>query len=75
LFSALFFSVFGNDRMLYAAVWTPYTVLVIAAGWETWLRDRVKLSAVFASLLCVLVVAQTVHHLNFLDKIIALVNS
>ena len=73
LFSALFFAVFGNDRMLYSAIWTPFTLLLVAAGWETWLRTRPQLALGFAALLPLFILAQAIHHWRFLDTLLALV--
>jgi hypothetical protein len=44
-FTLLFFTVFGNDRMLYASIWTPPVVMLVAVGWERFALSRPKQQA------------------------------
>ncbi len=68
-----FFSIFGHDRMLYSALWTPLTVLVVAVGNESFLSGHPRWARVWEGLLLVLVLGMAWHHWHFLGKLAALV--
>jgi hypothetical protein len=72
-FSFCFFFIFGNDRMLYSATWTLYTVMVVGLGLEGLLQSRSKLALPFTGLLAIFVLLQAHHNWQFLHKIEALV--
>ncbi len=74
-FNFVFHSVFGNDRMLYAADWTLYSVIAVAWGLEVFVRRIPKLSHVVTVVVAVFLVAEVVHNLNFLDKCQAVVSA
>ena len=72
-FNFLFFFVFGNDRMLYAALWTSTSVFVVAAGVELRLQHRARLAPVANIALIVLVLGMGWHNWHFLGKLAAAV--
>ncbi|MBX7207136.1 MAG: hypothetical protein K1X78_02385 [Verrucomicrobiaceae bacterium] len=72
-FNFCFFFVFGHDRMLYAALWTPVSVFLVAAGTESLVRRAPALSKALPVVLAVLVVGEGWHNWQFLGKIAALV--
>jgi hypothetical protein len=72
-FNLCFFSVFGHDRMLYAALWTPMTILLAAAGTETFLRQYPALAKIWDCALFVLCAGMAWHHWHFMGKLSALV--
>ncbi|MDB6117009.1 MAG: hypothetical protein JWO08_790 [Verrucomicrobiaceae bacterium] len=72
-FNFAFFFIFGNDRMLYAALWTSTSVFVVAAGVELLLKRRPGLVPVMTVLLPVLVAGMAWHNWHFLGKLAALV--
>ncbi|MDB6074749.1 MAG: hypothetical protein JWO89_2389 [Verrucomicrobiaceae bacterium] len=72
-FNFAFFFIFGNDRMLYAALWTSTSVFVVATGVELLLKRRPGLVPVMTVLLPVLVAGMAWHNWHFLGKLAALV--
>ncbi len=74
-FYAAFFSVFGHDRMLYTALWTPMTILVAAIGTEYFLARHARWARSWDALLVILVLGMGWHHWHFLGKLAALVTA
>lgn len=74
-FNFFFHSVFGNDRMLYSADWTIYSVIAVAWGFEVFLKRVPALARASTALLALLVIAVMMHNWRFLDKILALVQN
>lgn len=74
-FNFIFHSVFGNDRMLYSADWTLYSVLAVAWGFEVFLRRFPVMARASTVLLALLVIAVMMHNWRFLDKILAVVQT
>jgi hypothetical protein len=72
-FNLVFFSVFGHDRMLYVALWTPMTILVVAAGTGAFLRQYPTMMGLWECLLVLLSLGMAWHHWFFLEKLTALV--
>ena len=68
-FNFVFFFIFGHDRMLYSALWTSSSVLLIALAWEPMAK---RYARIFAIGLAVFVVCQLWHNWAFLDKIMAI---
>ena len=67
-FNFVFHSVFGNDRMLYAADWTLYSVIAVAWGLEIFVRRVPRLTHVVTTIVAIFLIAEAVHNMRFLDK-------
>jgi hypothetical protein len=72
-FNFVFFFIFGHDRMLYCALWTANTVMIVAVGWESLIARLPKFNQALTAVLVLLVASQAWHNWAFLDKIMALV--
>ncbi len=73
-FYSCFFLVFGHDRFLYSALWTPTSVFLIAIGWELHLERRPAFAKALVVLMAVLITGQAWHNWHFLMKIARLVS-
>ncbi len=74
-FNFFFHSVFGNDRMLYSADWTIFSVISVAWGFEVFLKRVPAMARASTAVLALLVFAVMFHNWRFLDKILAVVQS
>ncbi len=74
-FNFCFFMIFGHDRMLYSALWTSTTVLLVALAWENISRRFTKAGIIITTALTLLLICQAWHNWHFLTKIVALVTS
>ena len=72
-FNFFFHSVFGNDRMLYSANWTLFTVMSVAWGVEVFLKRHAIMAMPMTALLAVVLVGEMIHNWRFIDKILAVV--